>query len=118
MAARLDKAYPEDTQVHRFTCPRCARSRCPDVMNPRSAIDLLDANRRYEVIPSKPPLGVSCHELGHSAEIRFMSGGQPRLTFAAPGKGGCGWLSPATETGCVFPRGLRALPDYLCGVSA
>jgi len=54
LAERLDKEYPEDTQVQATYVPTLRALVALDRNNPRKAIDLLEANRPYEF--GIPPL--------------------------------------------------------------
>ena len=54
LAAMLDKAYPEDTQVQATYVPTMRALAALSRNNPRTAIELLEANRRYEL--GIPPL--------------------------------------------------------------
>jgi Flp pilus assembly protein TadD len=54
LAARLDKAHPEDTQVQATYVPTLLALAALERNDPRKAIDLLEANRRYEF--GIPPL--------------------------------------------------------------
>jgi Flp pilus assembly protein TadD len=54
LAERLDKEYPEDTQVQATYVPALRALVALDKNNPRKAIDLLEANRPYEF--GIPPL--------------------------------------------------------------
>jgi Tfp pilus assembly protein PilF len=54
LAEKLDKEYPEDTQVQATYVPTLRALVALDKSNPRKAIDLLEANRPYEF--GIPPL--------------------------------------------------------------
>jgi hypothetical protein len=54
LAAKLDKEYPEDTQVQATYVPTLRALVALDKSDPRKAIDLLEANRPYEF--GIPPL--------------------------------------------------------------
>src|SRR5215467_8037828 len=54
LAARLDKEHPEDTQVQATYLPTLRALAALARNDPRKAIDLLEANRRYEF--AIPPL--------------------------------------------------------------
>jgi hypothetical protein len=55
LAAGLNKEYPEDTQVQASYVPTLRALAALERKDPRKALDLLEANRRYEF--GLPPLG-------------------------------------------------------------
>jgi hypothetical protein len=66
LAAKLDKAYPEDTQVQATYVPTLRALAALARNNPQAAIDLLEANRRYEF--AIPPLAFN-HYYGNMYSI-------------------------------------------------
>jgi len=72
LAARLDKAYPEDTQVQATYVPTLRALAALARNDPDKAIDVLDANRRYEF--GVPPLAFN-HYYGnmYSTYVRGLA---------------------------------------------
>jgi tetratricopeptide (TPR) repeat protein len=66
LAARLDKAHPEDTQVQSTYVPTLRALAAMARDDPRKAIDLLEVNRRYEF--GIPPLAFN-HLYGNTYPI-------------------------------------------------
>jgi hypothetical protein len=59
LAAKLDKEHPEDTQVQASYVPTLRALAALERKDPRKALDLLEANRRYEF--GIPPLAFNHH---------------------------------------------------------
>jgi len=66
LAAKLDKEYPEDTQVQATYVPTLRALVALDKNDPRKAIDLLEANRPYEF--AVPPIAFN-HYYGNMYSI-------------------------------------------------
>jgi tetratricopeptide (TPR) repeat protein len=79
LAAKLDKAYPEDTHVQSTYVPTLRALAMLARKDPRSAIDLLEINRRYEF--AIPPLAFN-HFYGNMYPI-YVRG----LAFLAMNRG-------------------------------
>ena len=97
LADKLDKEYPEDTQVQATYVPTLRALAALDKNDPRKAIDLLEANRPYEF--GIPPLAF-IHFYGNMYPIYVRglaylamrkcrgSGGRVRQAAGAPRLGG------------------------------